>query len=63
MKVYIIVKKSRAENRPYLGPTWIIAGLHNLMEENYVSKWYAEYLAEKLTKCNPVGFEVVEIED
>jgi hypothetical protein len=57
---YYITKKSRDE--PYMGCTWSKVGFTESPPSMYFeNKAYAEYLAEQLSKFNPVGFEVKEV--
>lgn len=56
---YYITKKSRDE--PYMGPTWSKIGFTEIPSMYFDNKTYAEHLAERLSKFNPVGFEVKEV--
>lgn len=58
---WIIVKKSRESNIPYQGPSCRRTGVIK-------GRYYNDYIqaatdASKLTKINPVGFEVKWVED
>lgn len=56
---YYITKKSR--NEPYMGPTWKKTDYDYPISKYFDNKTYAEWVAEQLSKFNPVGFEVVEV--
>ena len=60
MPKYIINKSSRYTSEPYSGPTCAEAGV----EEGKIYEEYdrAIYDAAKLTRCNPVGFRVLDLQ-
>jgi hypothetical protein len=64
LKAYVIHKKTHDPGSvSYAGATWDDAGIRNNYQQQYFIKEWAEQLAEKLTKFNPVGFEVTEVKE
>jgi hypothetical protein len=60
--MFVIRKRSRfspGKQYPYSGPSCFTAGV---VPQIYADRASAERDAEKLTSCNPVGFDVVEID-
>ena len=58
MPTYFIRKSTRASTSPYSGPTCATAGVTPGL--HYESLEDAERDAAALSKCNPVGFDVVQ---
>jgi len=59
---YVIHKASRLPSKEsYSGPTWDDIGLRYAYATTYTDIAYAEELAQRLTKANPVGFVVSEM--
>jgi type IV secretory pathway component VirB8 len=63
MKRYVIHKSTREpRDVSYVGSTWDQAGMRAYRKDTYASKFVAEQHARQLSKFNPVGFSVAEIE-
>lgn len=63
MKRYVIHKSTREPGDvSYDGPTWDQAGIRGHRQNTYHTRKYAELIARDLSRVNPVGFKVAEID-